>query len=263
MDHKKICTACGTQFPMTGNAPGVCPICNDDRQYVPEAGQTWTNLDELSNNYGVITKKLNNSLYELKMVPSFAIGQRALLVLTPGGNILWDCISLLNESTIEFVKSKGGLKAIAISHPHYYTTMNGWAAVFDCPVYIHQSDEQWIFNNGDHIVQWIGMKKELWDGIRIINVGGHFPGSSILHIPFLSPGGVVLCGDTFYISPDKKHMAAMYSYSNRIPLPLAEIHRIKKQMLSLKFDTIFGFYDYQNIYLNAKEILENSMTKYC
>jgi glyoxylase-like metal-dependent hydrolase (beta-lactamase superfamily II) len=211
----------------------------------------------------VITKKLNDSLYELKMMPAFAIGQRALLVLTPGGNILWDCISLLNEPTIEFIKSKGGLKAIEISHPHYYTTMNEWAAVFNCPVYLHQSDERWIFNKGDHIVPWFDTEKELWDGIKIINVGGHFPGSCILHVPLLSAKGAVLCGDTFYISPDKKHIAAMYSYPNRIPLPVAEIHRMKEQMLSLRFDTMFGFYDYQNIYLNAKEVLQYSMAKYC
>ena len=262
MNDKKICTACGTQFPLDSHALELCPICSDDRQSIPEQGQIWTNLHDLSNCHSVIAKKINDNLYELKMVPSFAIGQRALLVLAPGGNILWDCISLINEPTIEFIKSKGGLKAIAFSHPHYYTTMNDWAAIFDCPVYIHQSDEQWIFNKGDHINLWTGIEKELWDGIRIINIGGHFPGSSILHIPFLSPKGVILCGDSFYISPSKKHMAAMYSYPNRIPLPLQEVQRIKKQMLLLEFDTMYGFYDFQNIISNAKQILESSLAKY-
>jgi hypothetical protein len=93
-------------------------------------------------------------------------------------------------------------------------------------------------------------------------VGGHFPGSAILHIPFLSKGGTILCGDTFYISPSKKHDAVMYSYPNRIPLPLHEIHRIKKQMEKISFDTLFGFYDYQNIYGKAKKIIELSLDKY-
>lgn len=262
MNEEKICTACGTQFQLNSDSLELCPICTDDRQYIPEKGQTWTTLDDLSNSHSVIIKKINGSLYELKMVPSFAIGQRALLVLVPGGNILWDCISLLNEPTIELIKSKGGLKAIAFSHPHYYTTMNRWAEIFDCPIYIHQNDEQWIFNKGNHVSLWPGLKKELWDGIRIINIGGHFPGSSIIHIPFLSPKGVVLCGDSFYISPSKKHMAVMYSYPNRIPLPLHEIQRIKEQMLLLEFDTMHGFYDFQNIYSDAKLVLENSLAKY-
>jgi len=262
MTAKKICTTCGTQFALHDAALELCPICTDDRQYIPENGQTWTTLDELSDTHSVITKRINDGLYELKIAPSFAIGQRALLVLTPGGNILWDCISLLNEPTIEFIKSKGGLKAIAFSHPHYYTTMNEWADVFNCPIYIHQSDEQWVYNKGNVVNLWHGREIDLWDGIRIVNIGGHFEGSSILHIPFLSPRGVVLCGDSFYISPSKKHIAIMYSYPNRIPLPIHEVQRIKEQMLLLEFDTMYGFYDFQNVYQNAKSILGSSLAKY-
>jgi len=262
MNQKKICGGCGTQFPSATDLPEFCPICNDDRQFIPEGGQTWTTLDEMTNNYSVVAKKVTNNLYDLKIAPTFAIGQRALLVLAPGGNILWDCIALLNEPTIAFIKSKGGLKAIAFSHPHYYSTMNDWAEVFNCPVYIHQSDEQWIVHKGKHLNLWSGTEKELWDGMRIINIGGHFPGSSILHVPFLSPKGTVLCGDTFAISPNKKHMAIMYSYPNRIPLPVQEVQRIKKRMLALVFDTMHGFYDVQNIYSDAKEILEHSLEKY-
>lgn len=262
MNYKKICTACGTQFPKNLAGIELCPVCTDDRQAVPEAGQSWTTLESLSEHHSVIIKKLSEQLYELKMAPSFAIGQRALLVLTPQGNILWDCIALLNEPTIEFIKSKGTLKAIAFSHPHYYTTMNEWAEIFNCPIYIHQKDEEWILNKGKHVSLWSEVEKELWDGIRLINIGGHFPGSSILHIPFLSTKGTILCGDTFYISPSKKHASVMYSYPNRIPLPLKEVQRIKMQMLNIQFDTIHGFYDYQNIYFNAKQIIEQSLDKY-
>lgn len=262
MNQKIICTACGTQYQKPLERKAVCTICLDDRQAVPEKGQSWTNLQELSYDYSVIIKKLNDNLYELKMVPSFAIGQRALLVITPGGNILWDCIALINEPTIEFIKSKGGIKAIAFSHPHYYTTMNEWAEIFNCPIYIHEKDEQWIFNKADKLSLWRGEEKELSDGMRLINIGGHFPGSSILHIPFLSKEGTILCGDTFYISPSKKHAAVMYSYPNRIPLPIQEVQRIKKQMLNIQFDTVHGFYDYQNIYGDAKQIIEHSLDKY-
>ncbi len=157
MNEKKICTACGTQFPLNSNTLEFCPICSDDRQYVPESGQTWTNLTDLSNNYSVVIRKMNDSLYELEMTPSFAIGQRALLVLALGGNILWDCIPLFNESTIEFIKSKGGLKAIAFSHPHFYSTMNEWAEIFDCPIYIHQNDKPWIVNKGNRVNLWSGI----------------------------------------------------------------------------------------------------------
>lgn len=262
MAQKNICTACGTQFPPNIDLPELCPICNDPRQFIPDKGQSWTNPGELSDNYSILIKKLNDNLYELRMTPSFAIGQRALLILTPGGNILWDCIALLNEPTIAFIKSKGGLKAIAFSHPHYYSTMNNWADVFDCPIYIHQNDEEWIFSKGDHIRLWQGTENKLWDGIRIIHVGGHFPGSSILLVPFLSPDGAVLCGDTLAISPNKQHVSVMYSYPNRVPLPLQEMQRIKRLMQSIPFDAMFGYASFQDIYSGARQLLKDSLEKY-
>lgn len=233
MNKKIICTACGTQYNIEDALNAECLICKDDRQYVPETGQGWTNLQELQNKYGVIVKELQPDLYEIQSAPAFAIGQRALLVVTPLGNILWDCIALINDAIVEFIRSKGGLKAIAFSHPHYYTTMNEWAEVFDCPVYIHEKDEQWIFNRGRHVQLWNSVEKELWHGMKLANLGGHFPGSSILHAPFLSERGAILCGDTFYISPGKKHAAVMYSYPNRIPLPVSEVRRMSNRLVRL------------------------------
>jgi hypothetical protein len=262
MNHQLICTACGTQYAQPEKTNAVCPICNDDRQYVPEQGQTWTSLAALQSTHSLITRQLHNQLYEIKMVPSFAIGQRALLVITPEGNILWDCVALLTEPVITWINTLGGLKAIAFSHPHYYTTMNDWANIFNCPIYIHEADAPWLFNKGSQVQLWRGAGKTLWGGMRIINVGGHFPGSCILHVPFLSAGGTLLCGDTFYIAPDKRHMAVMYSYPNRIPLPLQEIQRIKNVMATIPFDTMYGFYDYQNLEGHAKTIMDNSLNRY-
>jgi hypothetical protein len=62
--------------------------------------------------------------------PKFAIGQRALLLCTPEGNILWDCISLIDDATITLINGLGGLHAIAISHPHFYTTLVDWSHAF-------------------------------------------------------------------------------------------------------------------------------------
>lgn len=262
MNENNICAACGTEFPIFGVLPEFCPICSDDRQYVPDDIQTWTCFNDLVENYSVVIKEISHHLFELKAAPLFAIGQRALLVTAPEGNILWDCIPLLNEPTIEFIKSKGGLKAIAFSHPHFYSTMNRWAAVFDCPIYIHQNDEQWIVNKGSRVNLWSGTEKPLWNGMKLINIGGHFPGSSILYVPSLSEQGAILCGDTFVVSPSKKHTAAMYSYPNKIPLPVKEIGRIRNRISILKFDKLYGWTDSQNITSEAKTIVEDSLGKY-
>lgn len=257
-----LCSTCGTQFNKTTMPAAICPVCADDRQYLPPKGQAWTQPEDLQNNFSNSIKKINENFYEIKTLPKFAIGQRAFLITTPGGNLLWDCISLLNEPTKAFIQSKGGLKAIVISHPHYYTTMNDWAAAFDCPVYVHQSDEVFIYDKGPKISLWSGERKELWDGIRAIHIGGHFPGSSILQVPFLSQQSTLLCGDTFYIAPSKKHVSVMYSYPNLIPLTLAEISRIYKTMQDMKFDRMIGAFDNQSIESNAKEILIASLERY-
>jgi hypothetical protein len=109
---------------------------------------------------------------------------------------------------------------------------------------------------------WQGADKELWDEIKIKNIGGHFPGSSIMIVPFLSTGGTIFCGDTFYISPSKKHVSVMYSYPNFIPVSLSEIKRINESMLNIQFDTLIGAFDNQKISPNAKEILHASFAKY-
>ena len=90
-----------------------------------------------------LIKTVEPNLTGIGTQPSFSIGQRALLVQTPHGNVLWDCISLIDEMTITLVKALGGIAAIAISHPHYYSSMIEWSRVFDAPVYLHADDRQW------------------------------------------------------------------------------------------------------------------------
>ena len=115
---------------------------------------------------------------------------------------------------------------------------------------------------GKNIRLWQGDEMDLWNGMRIICIGGHFAGSSILHVPFLSKEGTVLSGDTLFLSPSKKHFSVVYSSPNRIPLPLAEIHRIKKRFDNIAFDAFYGYQNIQNLNEEVKEILEKSLAKY-
>ncbi|NCD71033.1 MBL fold metallo-hydrolase [Mucilaginibacter agri] len=257
-----ICTTCGTQYPSDMQLPVLCTICDDDRQYVGENGQTWTSVDELKKNHSVSIKSINDNLYGLKVEPDFAIANRAILLTYPGGNILWDCIPLLDDETIRFVRSVGGLKAIAFSHPHYYSNMNDWAAEFECPIYIHEADSEWITYPTEAVRLWKGDELELWDGIRIIHAGGHFPGSCMLHVPWLSPKGTVLCGDSVNISPSKRHTAVMYSYPNHILLSKTAFDAFDQKTGSLVFDCMYGAFDHQNLPGIAMEVFKNSMQRY-
>lgn len=261
-DNTRVCSTCGTQYAPNSQLPELCVICNDDRQYIPPGGQEWLGMRRLKEKYTVDITSLGTSLYSLKVQPHFALANRALLVNTPGGNVLWDCIPLLNQATIKFVNNMGGLKAIAISHPHYYTAMNEWAQEFGCLVYIHSDDNLWPVYQSDNLRFWEGDEFPLWDGIRIIHTGGHFPGSCVLHIPDMSENATVLCGDSLYISPSRRHLAVMYSYPNQILISKKEFKAFWKNTAKLKFDTVYGAFDKQELKGNAMQIFRKSMLHY-
>ncbi|RRB02232.1 MBL fold metallo-hydrolase [Larkinella rosea] len=257
-----ICTTCGTQYPPHQPVPELCTICNDDRQYIPENGQNWTTLPDLEKTYTVKISPLTDRIHSLKMQPDFAIANRALLVQSPGGNILWDCIPLPDAPTVALIRSMGGLKAIAFSHPHYYSTMNVWASLFDCPVYIHENDQPWIMYPSDSLQLWSGDSLSFWDGIRMIHTGGHFPGSCVLHIPSSSDRGTLLCGDTLLLSRSKRHLAVMFSYPNQILLTRDEFVAFYKKAENLAFDSLYGAFENQDLTDNIMAVFTKSMQRY-
>ncbi len=150
----QICSTCGTSYPDTAEPPSRCLICDDERQYVPRAGQAWTTPSKLAGGHVNAWRQLETDLFEIHTQPQFGIGQRALLLRSPKGNILWDCIALLDDATKALVRALGGLKAIAISHPHYYTCMQDWARAFDCPVHLHAADADWVMRPDSMIHHW-------------------------------------------------------------------------------------------------------------
>jgi glyoxylase-like metal-dependent hydrolase (beta-lactamase superfamily II) len=262
-EQPTICTTCGTKFPHDQPAPELCPICHDDRQFINLKGQSWTTSDDLEKCHAVKISKLNSRLHYLTVRPGFAIGQRAFLLTSPGGNILWDCIPLLDEATKTFIREQGGLKAIAFSHPHFYSNMNEWAEEFNCPIYIHENDKPWVFNPGPHIQFWNDDEKPLWDDLKLVHVGGHFPGSSMLHIASLSNGGAMLCGDSLYISRSLRFTSVMFSYPNSIPLLKEEFIAFYEKCSKLKFDTLYGAtFEGQDLKGNAYAIFTKSMNRY-
>lgn len=152
---------------------------------MPPSGQSWTTLAQMQSCYKNEIKQddTDGRIWSIFSSPQFAIGQRAVFIETEAGNVLWDCISLLDSDTIDFIKSRGGLKAIAISHPHFYSTHLEWAREFDCPVYLAEEDQEWINRDdeGGRRQFVTGPSLEILPGVNVVKLGGHFPGSSALH----------------------------------------------------------------------------------
>src|SRR5436190_1055659 len=176
-----ICQTCGVQYAESATPPVRCIICEDPRQFVPETGQTWTTLDQMLTRHTNLCRPVANSLTAISTVPDFAIGQRAFLIETPAGNVLWDCITLLDAATMALIRERGGIKAVALSHPHYYGTMAAWAEAFDCPILVHENDRDWIVEPSARIELWSGEQRDLLPGLTLHCLGGHFPGSCVVH----------------------------------------------------------------------------------
>ena len=259
-----ICTACGTGYPSSDHPPPQCTVCEDERQYVPLTGQGWTTLDSSQRSHNNAFRQYEPGLIGIGTEPRFAIGQRAILVITPEGNVLWDCVSLIDQATVTLINALGGLKAIAISHPHFYTTMSQWSRAFgDAPVHIHADDSEWVQNPFDSISQWAGETLEILPGVTLIRCGGHFPGASVLHWAGGAGGrGVVCSGDTVTVAMDRKQLTFMCSYPNFIPLSAETIRRIDRALEPFPIEALYGHYFDRVIEAEAKSVLKLSVKRY-
>lgn len=256
-----ICTACGTQFAETAEPPAACPICEDERQFVPESGQQWTDLSALRAGHKLEWKKVADGVHALQVAPHFAIGQRAFFIERPQGNILWDCLALVDEESVARIKAAGGLSAIAISHPHFYTTNAEWSAAFGgVPVHLHTADRHWVQRPHENIRHWQGERLEIAEGATLVRCDGHFPGSAVLHVA--DGDGMLFTGDTLQVVPDRRHVSFMYSYPNIIPLPAEKVRQITEAIKPFRYDAIFGGFAGRTIGTSGMEAVEVSARRY-
>jgi glyoxylase-like metal-dependent hydrolase (beta-lactamase superfamily II) len=257
---KYLCKACGIQHPERAAPPERCRICEDERQFVPATGQEWITSEALASGRSNTFHEVAPGLLGISTVPQFAIGQRALLVVTEQGNILWDCVSLLDGATIEIVRALGGLKAVALSHPHFYSAMATWGRTFDCPVFVHEADRSWLTEPDPNIQFWAGETRDILPGATLHRLGGHFPGSAVLH---LSGRRTLLTGDTLLVTFDRMHVSFMWSYPNYVPLAAEEVERIGRRLAALDFDAIHSaFWGRGDIPTNAKAAVDRSVARH-
>lgn len=259
-----ICVTCGTQFCETDQPPGRCPICEDERQFVNWEGQQWTTLNQLRVSHSNRIEVEGTSLVGIGTEPSFAIGQRALLVQSPEGNLLWDCVTLLDDQTIDRIDALGGIRAIAISHPHFYAAMVEWSRAFNgAPIHLHATDREWVLRDDPSLQFWEGTTHHLWDGMMLVNCGGHFAGGTVLHWPGGADGhGALLTGDIVQVVMDRRSVSFMRSYPNLIPLPAATVNQIVARIEPFAFEQIYGGWWKRNVLSDGKGVIQRSAERY-
>jgi glyoxylase-like metal-dependent hydrolase (beta-lactamase superfamily II) len=259
-----ICKTCAVQYAASEAPPDCCIICQDERQYVNWQGQQWTTLDELrAGGYKNNLSELEPNLTAIATQPWFGIGQRPLLVRTPNGNVLWDCIAYLDDETVAAVNALGGIQAISASHPHFYGSIIEWSHAFgNAPVYLPEDDQQWI-TRPDPVVRLWKDKVELWPGMTLVQCGGHFEGSAVLHWAEGAEGrGALLTGDTIAVAQDRRFVTFMRSYPNYMPVNAAQVQAIVEAVRPYRYDRIYGGFWISIVEKDAKASVERSAERY-
>ena len=233
-----ICATCGVEH---ADASGVCAICSDERQWVPADGQRWTTLRELEQaGHRTSVTELERDLFGIEVEPKVGIGQQAHLIVTPGGNLLWDPTGYVDDGALTRVRACGPLVAIAASHPHMFGVQVEWSrALGGVPVLVSEPDLAWLARNDPAIEPWRG-RVEIAPGLTLHQLGGHFPGSAIVHWAAGARGrGVLLVSDTIHVNPDRATVTFLRSYPNRIPLSPAVVLRLLAAIEPLPYERIY------------------------
>ena len=257
-----LCVTCGTLYPPSDREPEHCPICEDDRQYVNPHGQQWTTLEGERGSHANRFTALAPGLTTIATEPKLGIGQRAHLIETEHGNILWDLVAYFDDATIAAVRAHGDIAAIAISHPHFYTTMGAWSqALGNLPIYLHRDNEPWVMRPDPAIRFWESETLEVAPGITLLRCGGHFPGSTVLHWRNGAGGrGTLLTGDTIKVAADRRWVTCMYSYPNAIPLDTATVRSIAARVEPLAFAELYDGWD--SVAGDAHDAVQRSAERY-
>jgi len=258
-----VCATCGVLRPRTA-APQRCPVCDDERQYVPLDGQRWLTPSELARDYHNTRTELEPGLCSIRTAPAFAIGQHALWITTPRGNVLWDCLSVVDDATVAAVRASGGLAAIAISHPHFYGAMRAWSRAFGgVPIWIHEGDRDWIPEPSEEIRLWTGASTPLVGDLTLVHVAGHFASSQVLHWPAGAGGrGALLVGDLPNMCADRRWVTFMRSYPNYIPLAAQDAEAVVAALRPLPYDRLYGWNPERVMLDDAKARVERSLQRH-
>lgn len=255
------CATCGVE--RAEPLPEVCPICADERQFVPRSGQRWTSpADAAARGARLEFTELEPSVTGLIHRDCPGIGQKPALIRTEHGNVLVEAPNFIDDDAVAAVRERGGIAAIIASHPHMYGVQSAWSRAFDhAPVYVSAVDEEWLGLRPENTVVWDDDELELLPGARASQPGGHFPGSAVVHWTAPDGRGVLFSGDTIGATADPRWVTFMRSFPIWVPLSGAVVRRIARHVERYEFDRMYGNFG-AGIPSGAQDAVRRSAERY-
>lgn len=258
-----ICPTCGGHFAAADAPPDICAICADERQWVPATGQRWTTAAELADaGYRSDIRAVEPDLIGVGVNRDLGVGHRGLLVRTAEGNLLWDPPAFLDDQAVQAVRDAGGLHTVSSSHPHMYGAAADWSSAFGADVLLPEVDLPWLHRPIPRLRTWAGSLQVL-PGVTLVQCGGHFPGSAVLHWAEGAEGrGALFTGDTMLVTPGEDRVTFMWSAPNRLPLPERDVRGVVEAVRPYAFDRIYGGWWQPVLRAGAKQVVETSAERY-
>jgi hypothetical protein len=258
-----ICATCATQYAPSDAPPASCPVCEDDRQYVAWDGQRWTTLEALQQQYKLRIGE-DAGVLSIAVDGMFAIPQRAMHLRTDAGNLLWESLGIVNDDAVRALQDAGGVDRIVISHPHFYSAMVEWSdALGGVEILLHEADRDWVRRPSDRIRFWQGDTLALSDDVTLINVAGHFPGSTGLHWQTGPRGRPTLFpGDAPHVTQDRQQVCFMHSVPNFTPMKSSAVRRMQALLAPYDYDDVYGFSWGRNIIGNGRAVVDASFDRF-
>ena len=191
-----------------------------------------------------------------------AIGQRALLVTTAEGNLLWDPPGYLDELSVQAVADAGGLRAVTASHPHFYGSMADWSRVFDAEVLLCEADLGWLTRPPERPrrpgrARWRSCPGSPWSSAAAISRAARWPTG-----PGAGGAGALLSGDFIFVTPGEDRVTFVGNAPNRLPLSERAVRAVAEAVQPYQFDRVYGGWWKPVLRADAKAVVERSAERY-
>ena len=107
---------------------------------------------------------------------------------------------------------------------------------------------------------WEGDSMDMLPDVRLLRLGGHFAGGTVLH--WDKEDGVLLAGDIIQVTPGANAVSFMWSYPNMLPLAASTVSTLIQRLDGVAFERLYGAFEGQDITHNARDIVTHSAQKY-